>query len=571
MPAKKLSVVLCWHMHQPDYRNLRTGEYRLPWTFLHVIKDYTDMAHHLENHPQARAVVNFAPVLLEQIEDYSQQVQGFLKQGSPVHDPLLAALVDATPPTEGTVRQGLIKACLRAQRERQINRHPAYRRLAELADWLQKHPDDVRYLSSQYLVDLIVWYHLAWLGESIQRNDSRAKRLIERGHGFTLEDRRKLLELIGEHLGTVVSRYRALAERGQIELSVTPYAHPILPLLLDLNSTLEALPDARMPLLERYPGGEARGRWHIEKGQETFERFFGFRPEGCWPAEGGVSTPALQLLGEAGGFRWAASGGNVLRASLAASQAPDQSSACAVFRPYRVTENPIACFFRDDGLSDLIGFKYADWHADDAVGDFIKHLENIAHACGREGDAIVPIVMDGENAWEHYPHNGYYFLDALYERLSNHPELELTTFSAYLDKHPDTRFLRRMVAGSWVYGTFSTWIGDTDKNRAWDLLGAAKRVFDRVAASGRLSAEQRREADMQLAVCEGSDWFWWFGDYNPEEIVSDFERQFRLNLANLYLLLGEEPPHTLAEVFSHGGGAPLKGGAMRPGNPEAGI
>lgn len=570
MPADKLSVVLCWHMHQPDYRNLRTGEYRLPWTFLHVIKDYTDMAHHLENHPQARAVVNFAPVLLEQIEDYSRQVQGLLKQGSPIHDPLLAALVDATPPTEATVRQGLIKACLRAQRERQINRHPNYRRLAELADWLQKHPDDVRYLSSQYLVDLIVWYHLAWLGESIQRNDSRAKRLIERGHGYTLEDRRKLLELIGEHLGTVVARYRALAEKGQIELSVTPYAHPILPLLIDLNSALEAMPDARMPLLERYPAGEARGRWHIEKGLETFERFFGFRPRGCWPAEGGVSTAALQLLGAAGGFRWAASGGNVLRNSLAASQALDQSSACAVFRPYRVTENPIACFFRDDGLSDLIGFKYADWHADDAVGDLVKHLENIAGACGKEKESIVPIIMDGENAWEHYPHNGYYFLDALYERLANHPDLELTTFSAYLDQHPDTRFLRRMVAGSWVYGTFSTWIGDTDKNRAWDLLGAAKRVFDRVTGSGRLKAEQVREAEMQLAVCEGSDWFWWFGDYNPEEIVSDFERQFRLNLANLYLLLGEEPPHTLAEVFSHGGGAPLKGGAMRPGNPGSG-
>jgi alpha-amylase/alpha-mannosidase (GH57 family) len=127
-----------------------------------------------------------------------------------------------------------------------------------------------------------------------------------------------------------------------------------------------------------------------------------------------------------------------------------------------------------------------------------------------------------------------------------------------------------MVAGSWVYGTFSTWIGDTDKNRAWDMLGAAKRVFDRVMASQRLDEEQRREAEMQLAVCEGSDWFWWFGDYNPEEIVSDFERQFRLNLANLYVLLGEEPPHTLAEVFSHGGGAPLKGGAMRPGNPAPG-
>lgn len=561
----KLSVVLCWHMHQPEYRDLRNGQYLLPWTYLHATKDYVDMAAHLEAVPAARAVVNFAPILLEQIEDYAQQIQAYLRGTAALRDNLLAALAEPATITEPLARLGLVKACLRAQRERQIHRYPAFRQLAALSDYILGHPDDARYLNSQFLSDLLVWYHLVWQGETVKRTDSRVQRLIEKGHGYSLEDRRLLLEIIGEQLSSVLGRYRALAERGQIELSVTPYAHPILPLLLEIQSAREAMPAAALPVLDVYPGGEERAVWHIRRGLEVFQRHFGFIPQGCWPSEGSVSEAVLKLLGKHG-FRWAASGGNVLRASLHASGLPNPSHD-ATFRPYQAAGSSAACFFRDDGLSDLIGFTYSDWHADDAVNDLLKHLENIAAACQPADDIIVPIIMDGENAWEHYPENGYYFLSALYRRLSSHPRLELTTFSDYLARYPYTKTLPRLVAGSWVYGTFSTWIGDKDKNRAWDMLGAAKRSYDQVVVSGRLSREQRDAADRQLAVCEGSDWFWWFGDYNPEEVVSDFERQFRLNLANLYQLLGLEPPAMLTEVFAHGGGVPAKGGAMRTGNP----
>ena len=173
--------------------------------------------------------------------------------------------------------------------------------------------------------------------------------------------------------------------------------------------------------------------------------------------------------------------------------------------------------------------------------------------------------MDGENAWEHYPENGYYFLNALYRRLALHSHIELTTFSEYLEGQGDVTEIPHLVAGSWVYGNFSTWIGDVDKNRGWDMLGDAKWCFDKIVATGRLSETEIRRAEQQLAVCEGSDWFWWFGDYNPEEAVSTFERQFRMNLANLYQLLGEEPPSYLTKVFTHGSGAPPMGGAMRRG------
>ena len=563
----RLKVVLCWHMHQPQYRDLVSGTYQLPWTYLHAIKDYVDMAAHLEALPRARAVVNFAPLLLEQIEDYARQVEGFLTNSLAIRDPLLAALVSPTlPPTEEQ-RMTLIKACLHANETRMIDRYPAYRNLADVAALLMPRPEATHYLSNQFLADLLVWYHLAWLGETVRRGNARVKRLLDKGSGYTLHDRRELLTVIGELVSGVIARYTRLASRGQVELSVTPYAHPILPLLLDFECAHDAMPGAPLPLLPRYPGGEERARWHIREGIETFRRHFGFVPAGCWPAEGAVSTAALKLLAEAG-FRWAASGESVLRNSLARSgEADDAAKEAWLYRAHSVADSGMSCFFRDDGMSDLIGFSYATWHADDAVSNLIHRLEEIARRCNDGSEHVVSIIMDGENAWEHYPENAYHFLHALYRRLSEHPKIELTTFSNCLKTAP-AKSLPVLSAGSWVYGTLSTWIGEADKNRGWDMLGDAKRAFD--VATAHLNAEQLDRARRQLAVCEGSDWFWWFGGDNPAATVADFERLYRQHLTNLYQLIGSEPPEYLAQVFTRGGGAPAHGGTMRPGQMSAG-
>ncbi len=564
--SSRLQVVLCWHMHQPEYRDLLSGEYQLPWTYLHVIKDYVDMVAHLEQVPAARAVVNFAPVLLDQIADYAAQIHGYLKDASALRDPLLAALDAPALPVRTEQRLDLIKMCLRANRARMIDPYPPFKHLAHMADWLKDEPKAVGYFSEQYLGDLLVWYHLAWMGETVRRKDARIDRLMKKGGGYSLHERHELLIVIGELVGGVIGRYRALAERGQIEISVNPYAHPIVPLMLDLNSAHESLPDAPLPLLSAYPGGEARARWHIEHGLVTFERHFGFRPRGCWPSEGGVSGQALSLFNEYG-FQWAATGGAVLGKSLhAAGVDMKQGRARALYRPYKFTgAGDIACYFRDDALSDNVGFTYATWHGDDAVANLVHQLETIADAVDDQQAYLVPIVLDGENAWEYYPNNGYYFLNALYQKLSAHPRLELTTFSDYLRTGGQAGILPRLVAGSWVYGSFSTWIGDADKNRAWDILGEAKQAFDRALRSGYLVGEARAAAEHQLAVCEGSDWCWWFGDYNPAATVSDFERLYRLHLANLYHLIGEEPPNYLTHAISHGGEGSQHSGTMRPG------
>ncbi len=563
MSASRLNVVICWHMHQPQYCDLISGTYELPWTYLHATKDYIDMAAHLEAVPEARAVVNFAPILLEQLSDYAGQVRGFLSENKPLRDPLLAALANPVLPGGKEQRMALVSACLRVNELRSIKRFSSYQSLAEMAGWFREHPTGMLYVGDQFVTDLLVWYHLAWMGETVRRNNEQVKQLMDKGHGFTLQNRRQLLKLIGELLSSVIDRYRVLAERGQIELSMSPYAHPILPLLLDLKSARDAMPDIQMPHLDHYPGGEERACWHIREGIDTFQQFFGQRPAGCWPSEGAVSAATLELL-EQHGFNWAASGESVCQHSLSV---PENLALAGTshHQAFRVKDGRLACFFRDDGLSDLIGFTYSDWHADDAVANLIEHLENIAASTREQENPVVSIILDGENAWEHFPENGYHFLNTLYKRLSSHPDLNMTTYSEYLESSPDITSLNRLVGGSWVYGTFSTWIGDADKNRGWEMLGDAKRAFDKVEANDSLGSEQLLAARHQLSICEGSDWFWWFGDYNPSDTVSDFERLFRMHLSNLYNLLGQEPPEYLSRTFTHGGGEPGGGGVMRRG------
>jgi alpha-amylase/alpha-mannosidase (GH57 family) len=546
-------------MHQPEYRDAETGHYRLPWTYLHGIKDYVDMAAHLEAQPAAKAVVNFSPLVLEQLDDYARQIEAFLKHGDPVRDPWLAALAAQTFSTHPEVRAEVIKGGLRAHEERLIKRFAPYRRLAALAAAAEKH-EALAYLSDQFITDLLVWQHLAWLGETVRRADSRVKRLQDKKGHYSPEDRCELLGIIGELLAALIGRYRRLAEQGRVELSITPYAHPIIPLMLDIAAARESQPNVPLPQMAAYPGGEQRAAWHVERAIESFKQHFGFEPRGCWPSEGAINEATLELLARYG-FRWAASGENVLRNSLLAGQ---QTDADAPYQAYRLADAAIATFFRDDALSDLIGFTYSSWHADDAVANLIYRLEAVAAGAGKKS-RVISIIMDGENAWDHYPENGYYFLDALYRKLAAHPQLELKTYAEILAEETEPVELKRVVAGSWVHGTLSTWIGDPDKNRAWDMLGDAKRCFDRIMAQGYLDPDRAQRASRQLAICEGSDGFWWFGAYNPPAAVRDFDRLYRHNLEVLYRMLGETPPDYLSTPFTFGGVGAEQGGVMRRG------
>ncbi len=566
----KMPVVLCWHMHQPEYRDPRDGVFQQPWTYLHAIKDYADMAAHLERWPEARAVVNFVPILLEQLQDYVEQIEGFQETGDPatLRDPLLVSLVHPEL-IQGAERLRVTRALRRANRERLVERFPPFKRLEETAATILETEHASEYLSDGLLADLSTWYHLAWSGETVRQSDELIESLLEWEGGFTVDQRRSLLLRIGEVIKGLFGRYQHLAETGQVELSMTPYAHPIIPLLLDLGAGTESEPSAPQPQAEAYPDGEARVRWHIEHGQEVFRRYFGIDPAGCWPSEGAISDATLRLLDEYG-FDWAASGQEVLRNSLNHGR---QALHCQ-HRVFSREDQSLRLFFRDDGLSDRIGFNYQNWHADDAVDDLCNHLMSIAESCEHLGvDApMVSIILDGENAWEYYPDNGFWLLDGLYKTLSDHPRLEMTTFSSYLEREPEAVPLNSLVAGSWVYGNLATWIGEPAKNRAWDLLVEARKVYLAVERECDWDKATLARNSQQLAVCEGSDWFWWFGDDNPADAIRDFDRLFRLQLTRLYELIERPVPEALAEPLSE----PLDdnaevaaGGVMRRGRAES--
>lgn len=551
-----LDVVLCWHMHQPQYRRARDGSYQLPWTYLHAIKDYTDMAWHIEQVPAARAVVNFTPILLEQLDDYGSQFAS-----GEFRDPLLQALAKPESVAEAE-RPALIAALFRANQERMIRRFPPFARLLAVYEAAQS-GQHVEYLSDRFLADVAVWYHLAWLGETLRRSDERAQRLVDKGERFDAGDRAALMSLLGEAVAGIVPRYRVLAQQGRIELSTTPFSHPIVPLLIDFAVARESEPEAVLPEAPGYPGGVDRANEHIRAALESHRARFGTAPAGCWPAEGGISNATIAMFADAG-FAWTASCESVLLRTIRTRDGGLTPRARYLYEPYRVSAlgRELPCFFRDVHLSDLVGFRYADWHADDAVANLIAEFMAIADVYEGAETPVVSIILDGENAWEHYPENGYYFLSALYRELAAHPRLRLTTFSERLSREKQFGTIDRLVAGSWVYGTFSTWIGDADKNRAWDILVHAKSAYDRIVASGQLPEEHRARAEAQLKVCEGSDWFWWFGDYNPAQTVSDFDRLFRDHLRDLYALIGVQPPEELDSVIGFGSGTPQHGGAM---------
>jgi len=559
--SNKLSIVFYWHMHQPFYRDADTGRYHLPWVYLHSMKDYTDMAEILEQLPEAKAVINYVPSLTAQIEDYAVQLRNFLNdESNELKDPLMASLIHKTGDYTKQEKDFLLENCFRLNHERNLHRYPTYSRLLSLSEHAQSQ-DAIEYLGGYYFTDLVTWYHLGWLAETVRERNFVARRLIEKGSHFSYQDRHDLLTLISSLLNEIPVTHRRLLESGKIELTTTPYAHPIIPLMLDFDTARETVADALIPH-EQYPGGEARAIEHIDLALESHQKCFGHKPQGVWPAEGAVSEATLALLGKAG-FDWCATGESVLHHSLGYNlreQHPHE-----LYQPWLVGEGDeqISCFFRDDRLSDLIGFEYSKWATEDAVANFMHELAEIKHRTQGMSNPIVPIIMDGENAWEHFHENGVPFLVDLYQSIANHDDYELTTFSEYLSANPAQIQLKKLVAGSWVYGNLSTWIGDRAKTSAWELLIAAKKIFDTRIED--LSPEKAEAVKEQLRICEGSDWCWWFGDYNPSGAVRDFDNLYRQHLKKLYQLMDCTAPENLNRAISQGGGDAEGGGAMRRG------
>jgi len=538
-----LDVVVVWHMHQPYYKDPIKNEYALPWTYLHGIKDYFDMPAIVEDTPGARAVFNLVPSLIEQLLDYAS--------GTAV-DPFLAKGMAAPADLGEEERVFLLENFFSANRQRMIEPSRRYLELLYMAG--EGKPgsarERVRHFSDQDLLDLQVWFFLSWTGEAARQRYPVFADLIAKGERFTASDKELLFATQRELLQAIIPLYKRLHEQGRIELSVTPYYHPIMPLLCDTRLAQTAMPRVNLPAANLRHPEDARAQ--IRRGVEYFREIFGFAPLGMWPSEGSVSNETLAIIAECG-LGWIATDEEILAKTLDGGLGDGKER---LYRPWRFScpQGEVGAFFRDHQLSDLIGFTYSQWDAGRAVSDLCGRLHAIRARLGGEG-RVVPIILDGENAWEYYPDNAYDFLQGMYRGIAESPHLNLTTCSDVLARSRFDGRLQSIFPGSWINGNFGIWIGHPEENLAWDLVAMARAAA--VAASPSVAAALEsgypavdpaaEQICRSLYAAEGSDWFWWYGDDHFSPHSDRFDRLFRQHLLNVYRLLGQDPPHQLLE------------------------
>ncbi len=525
-----LNVAFLWHMHQPYYRDTKTGRYALPWVRLHGIKGYFDMIEAVRRFGGKGVTFNLVPSLLKQLQD--------LASGGETDHYYLLSRTPAGDLDEAE-RLLILKHFFSAHHANLVHPYPRYRELLYRRG--PRLDEDslnaaAKRFSTRDLLDLQVWFNLAWFGWAAEEEFPLIRRLKGKDRHFSEEEKNLLLDLQIEVLKQIIPRYRKAWKNGDIDITTTPFYHPILPLIIDNGCAKVSQPGDPMPEREFRRPEDALTQ--LKEGRKYVKEILGRSPTGLWPSEGSVSPAACELAGKAG-FKWLATDENVLYATL-----PDHPKEKILYRGYLTSKKGPAVFFRDQYLSDAIGFRYSANPPDKSVDDFLAYLNHIADAVGEPDKHIVSVILDGENAWEYFPDGGRGFFEELYWRLQNHDRVRLTTFSDFLKHHPPQDVLPPIFPASWIGGSFRIWIGDPIKNRAWDYLAETAEMLDEAKHKGKAEDDISRAGEWLLAA-EGSDWFWWYGKPNSSDFDAEFDRLFRSYLAEVYRQLGEDVPEHL--------------------------
>jgi len=548
-----LHVALVWHMHQPYYRDDVTGRFLLPWTRLRASKDYGRMTRLAQRHPDLRLTINMVPSLFEQLAVYAAG-----DADDPHRDLCLRPAADLTAAdrrflvglTRGTGFPHRVRLFAPFMRTLDRLRAGEVDAVAAALD-----VDEVR--------DLQAWWLLVWIDPGDITSDPDLLRLAERGAGFSEADKQLIDARQMALLREVIPLYREAVASGQVEPMTSPAYHPILPLLVDPACARVAKPGLPLPSRPMHRRDDAVEQ--IRAGLQMFQRHVGMRPQGLWPSECAISPDAAALI-SASGLRWSISDEHVLGASLGQPVRGDVEASTRLYSPWR-DRSGLTMVFRDADLSNRISFDYAGMPTADAVNDLVWRLEYVASQQPDDRAWLVVLALDGENCWEHYEENGTPFLDQLYARLCSNQRLRTTHVGAFLDSHPETvRPLPRLWSGSWIDASFTTWIGDPQHNRAWDLLVAAR---DAVETSGGAQANPR--AYREVLIAEGSDWFWWFGRRHDSGIDAAWDELYRLHLRNAYRLLGRPVPAAVDQPILGGTPARLDRPPLRPISPRPGA
>ncbi len=547
----QLRVVVLWHQHQPFYKDLVTGQYRLPWTRLHALKDYYGMVKLLDEFPQVHQTFNLVPSLITQIQDY---VSG------DAQDPFLQVATKPAKDLTQQERRFALQYLFQANPVNVIGRYPRYRELWEKfhgADALPERAE--KYFQDQDLIDLQVLSQIGWFDEYFLEEKDIAE-LIRKGRNYTLEDQKFVMTRERELLAEVLPVHARAAKKGLIEISTSPFYHPISPLLCDTEVGAVSSPGLPLPQNRYRHPDDAREQ--LLRGLDLHKKVFGVRPKGAWPSEGSVSEETLSIACELG-IKWMATDEGVLGRSLGIDFSRDgygnlnSDLAHKLYTIYRYEngDTRMNMIFRDHTLSDLIGFVYSGMSPQDAANNLIHKIKQSAQPILSNGqDAMVPIILDGENAWEYYPNSGREFLRRFYEALQNDPGMEAVTVSEAIARQRNTSPLKTLVPGSWINANFNVWIGAPEDNKAWDYLYHARNFYAQAAPDA--TEKQRKLAYEEILIAEGSDWNWWYGPEHHSANDRDFDELYRKHLSNVYQALGATPPDYLLQ--------PISGEAVRP-------
>lgn len=540
-----LRVAVIWHMHQPYYKDLASGRYLLPWVRLHATKDYYDMAAILDRFPGIRQTFNLVPSLLTQIDDYA---------AGNGRDSFLELSVKRADDLSEADREFILCNFFLANWENMVKPFSRYWELLHkrgLHCSREKIREATRFFSEGDLLDLQFLFNLCWFDPLFRREDPFLSSMAVKGRGYTEEEKEHLLEKQREIIAMIIPNYRRLMEEGRVELTTTPFYHPILPLLCDTNVATRAMPHIKLP--DRPFRHPEDADVQLERAVNFHKEIFGTAPKGMWPSEGSVSEEALALIASKG-IEWVATDEEILEASsrrrIKRGKHGVPENPAFLYKPYlyNTGDRDMAMIFRDHKLSDLIGFVYSSWEPASAAKDFMGKLHGIRESLGKEnrrGDHLVTVILDGENCWEHYKNDGWDFLTNLYERVENDPLIEMVTVSEHLNEHPPEDRLEHVFPGSWINHNFKIWIGHDEDNLAWDYLKTTRDDLLDAGKNGTLDEKTLRKAWEHIYIAEGSDWCWWYGDEHSTENDADFDGLFRKNLINVYALIGKEPPEEL--------------------------
>lgn len=540
--SEQLSVCFIWHMHQPLYKDRLTGKYLMPWVRLHAIKDYLDMVKILEDFPQIRQTFNLVPSLIEQIEDYAHN--------EAVDEQLLLTIKDKYTRED---KLHILSESFHANLSRQIRVHEPY---LELYLKRQKFLDKnlsfeamLEYFSEQEFADMVAWMNLAWFDPMWQNSITELKDLIKQGRNYSLNQRKRIIEIQRDLIRQIIPYYKQKQKEGQIEVTTTPYYHPILPLLIDTN--LARLPNPNVSMPEKLFFHRDDAAHQVKSGLALYEKAMGEKARGMWPSEMSISPGALEIIAGQS-VNWVIADEALLCKSTGYSIYRDQygnlNSADTLCQPYKliVGDEQINLLFRELVISNEIGFSYGSRHHEEAASAMYMRLKHIQKSLINENrEGVVVIALDGENCWETYEQDGALFLRELYTRLSKDSSLNVCTVSDYLKRQPAKAKLDRIETGSWINADFHIWIGDPEKNRAWDLLSETRNFLVEHLKKKSYSEEKIKAAWEEIYAAEGSDWFWWFGEPNNSAHDEVFDHQFRLRLQNVYKILGQVYPEEL--------------------------